>query len=73
MTDKDYLIIFQIVVSALLSLSIVFQQRGSGLSSTFGGGGGFYASRRGAEKILHYATVVFAVLFLGNAALFLFL
>lgn len=69
---KTFLSIFQIVISILLVLSILSQQRSSGLSATFGGTGGFQVSKRGAEKILFILTIVFAVLFVGNAVLYLF-
>ena len=39
------LIMVQVVISVLLALAILTQQRGSGLSATFGGGGGFYTRR----------------------------
>jgi preprotein translocase subunit SecG len=64
--------IFQVVISILLILSILSQQRSAGLSATFGGGGGFHVSKRGAEKILFRMTVVFAVLFVGSSVLYLF-
>lgn len=67
------LLIVQVVISVLLSLSILVQQRGAGLSATFGGQGGFYTSKRGAEKFLHNATIVLAVLFLLNSMAFLFI
>jgi protein translocase SecG subunit len=54
-----------ITVSALLIIAILFQQRGGGLSSTFGGGMMEYSTKRGAEKVIFYATIVLAVLFLG--------
>ena len=42
------------------------QRRGSGLSGTFGGGGdSTYSTRRGVEKILFMATIVFAIIFFG--------
>ena len=66
------LLVIQIIVSVLLSLAVLTQQRGSGLSATFGGSGGFYASKRGAEKILFNATVVLSVLFVLNSIAFLF-
>lgn len=66
------LIISQSIISVLLALSILTQQRGSGLSATFGGSGGFYASKRGAEKVLHNATIIFAILFVVNSLAFLF-
>ena len=55
----------QITISVLLIVSILLQQRGGGLSSTFGGGMMEYSTKRGAEKILFYATIVLAILFLG--------
>lgn len=72
MTEKDYLIVAEVVFAILLSLTILVQQRGSGLSSTFGGSDGFHTSRRGAEKVLYYATIVFALLFFGTAMLYLY-
>ena len=60
--------IVQIVVSVLLMASILLQQRGEGLSSTFGGqGGGVYFKKRGMEKILFIASIVLAVLFILSA------
>ena len=55
----------QIAVSVLLIGAILLQQRGTGLSSTFGGGGMEYSTKRGAEKIIFYATIVLAILFLA--------
>lgn len=53
----------QIGVSLLLIGSILLQQRGAGLGSSFGGGGQFYRSKRGFEKVLFLATIVLAVVF----------
>ncbi|MBI5753821.1 preprotein translocase subunit SecG [Candidatus Peregrinibacteria bacterium] len=69
---KTILIVTQVAVSILLSLVILAQQRGTGLSATFGGGGGFYTSKRGIEKFLSVATVILAVLFVANSIAFLF-
>lgn len=69
---QSFLLILQIIISLLLSISILAQHRGAGLSATFGGGGGFYTSKRGAEKVLSTATVVLVVLFIGNSLVFLF-
>ena len=55
----------QIAISALLIISILLQQRGGGLSSTFGGSSMEYSTKRGAEKVVFYATIVLAVLFLA--------
>ncbi len=53
----------EVVVAILLSLSILIQQRASGLSQSMGGSGVTYAQRRGAEKVLFQASVVLGVLF----------
>jgi len=55
----------QIILAFLLTVGILFQQKGSGLSSTFGGSSTEYSTKRGAEKIIFYATIVLAVLFLA--------
>ncbi len=60
----------QIVISVLLIISILLQNRGAGLSETFGGGAGggnVYQTKRGFDKFLFGATVVLALLFLGTA------
>ena len=57
----------QIIISILLVISILLQNRGSGLSAAFGGDfGGFY-TKRGLEKFLFYAACVLGVLFIVNA------
>ncbi|MEK7647191.1 MAG: preprotein translocase subunit SecG [Patescibacteria group bacterium] len=58
----------QIAISALLIMAVLMQKQGTGIGSAFGGGdGGSYASRRGFEKVLFYATIILAVLFLTSA------
>ncbi len=60
------LTIVQILISIFLVASILLQQKGSGLGSAFGGeGSNIYSTRRGAEKILFYATIVLALAFLA--------
>ncbi|HEX5774434.1 MAG TPA: preprotein translocase subunit SecG [Candidatus Paceibacterota bacterium] len=59
----------QIVLSLLLILGIVLQNRGASLGGAFGGdnfASTFY-KRRGAEKFLFNATVVVAILFVLTA------
>ena len=60
--------------SILLLISIVTQQRGMGLSATFGGtgGGGFHVANRGPEKFLFYFTIVVAIVFVSSAVISLF-
>ena len=57
--------IAQAVVAILLMIAILIQNRGTGLSGIFGGEGGVYRSRRGAEKNLFIITIVLSVLFFG--------
>lgn len=59
--------ILQIILAILLITSILLQHRGTSLGGAFGGEGNVYRSRRGAEKFLLYATIVFAALFVGLA------
>ena len=61
--------IIQIVISVLLIAAILLQQRGGGLSSTFGGSGAFYGTRRGVEKGILWATIVLTILFFISAIL----
>lgn len=59
----------QITLSLLLIAGIVLQHRGASLGGAFGGdnfASTFY-KRRGAEKFLFGATIVFAVLFTASA------
>ncbi|OGI16325.1 MAG: preprotein translocase subunit SecG [Candidatus Moranbacteria bacterium RBG_19FT_COMBO_42_6] len=65
--------IIEIVVAILLTISILLQNRGAGLSSTFGGDFGGYYSKRGFEKFLVYFSIFLSAVFLilAIAALFL--
>ncbi|MEI7579622.1 MAG: preprotein translocase subunit SecG [bacterium] len=64
---KKILNISELVISALVIISILLQQQGSGLGSVFGGGGGeSYRSKRGAEKILFNITIILIILFVSN-------
>ncbi|KKP94748.1 MAG: Preprotein translocase, SecG subunit [Candidatus Levybacteria bacterium GW2011_GWA2_36_13] len=55
--------IAEIVVAALLIGVILLQMQGTGLSSSFGGSGEFYRSRRSIEKLLLYLTIILSVAF----------
>lgn len=66
--DK-FLPILQIAVALLLISSILFQQRGAALGSALGGEGQTYSSRRGIQKKLLWASVVFGSLFISIAFL----
>mgnify|MGYP000296260678 CR=1 FL=1 len=54
------LFIAQAVLGVLLTISILLQNRGSGLGSAFGGDFGGYYTKRGLEKFFLYGTIVFA-------------
>lgn len=56
--------ITEIVVSILLIISILLQNRGAGLSSTFGGDFGGYYSKRGFEKFLVWFSIGLSVIFI---------
>ena len=59
----------EIVLSLLITLAIVLQQRGASLGGAFGGdnfASTFY-KRRGAELFLFRVTIVLAVLLVGTA------
>ena len=60
---KDILLAVQIIISVSLIILILLQAEGAGLGSTFGGGGGVYRSKRGVEKLLVNATIIFTILF----------
>lgn len=55
--------IAQVIVSILLIIAILLQNRGAGLGSAFGGSGGVYLTKRGLEKKLFLATIILAVIF----------
>ena len=54
-----------ILVMVVLVILIAVQNKSSGLSTVFGGGGGITQTRRGFEKWLFYTTIVFGILFVG--------
>lgn len=67
------LIFGQIVISILLMASILLQNRGAGLSATFGGDFGGYYTKRGFEKFLFWGSIVLGALFIGIAVAIFYL
>lgn len=65
---KQALAIVQVVSAIVLVISVLMQQRGSGLGGVFGGEGGVYRTKRGVEKGLLYISIIASVLFLGSLA-----
>jgi protein translocase SecG subunit len=62
---QNILIWAQIIVSVLLTISILLQNRGAGLSASFGGDFGGYYTKRGMEKFLNWGAIALAVIFIG--------
>ncbi|PIS05169.1 MAG: preprotein translocase subunit SecG [Candidatus Buchananbacteria bacterium CG10_big_fil_rev_8_21_14_0_10_42_9] len=56
--------VLQVVVSIILIIVIILQNRGAGLGAAFGGEGNVYRTKRGLEKILYTLTIVFATAFM---------
>ena len=55
------------LISAILTiLLILLQQRGASLGAGFGSSGELYTTRRGLEKSLFVATIVFSVIFITS-------
>jgi protein translocase SecG subunit len=61
--------ISQAIVSVLLIIFIILQQRGTALGSAFGGGGEFYTARRGFQRKLFFATIILGILFIALGVL----
>lgn len=61
---KPILSLIQIILAVLLILVIIIQQKGSGLGGSFGGDMSFYRTKRGAEKLLFYATIAISLAFI---------
>lgn len=59
--------IAEIIVAILLTISILLQNRGAGLSGTFGGDFGGYYTRRGFEKFLVTFSVILSAIFIALA------
>ncbi|MDD3607616.1 MAG: preprotein translocase subunit SecG [Candidatus Moranbacteria bacterium] len=61
----------QIGLSILLMISILLQNRGSGLSAAFGGDFSGFHTKRGLEKFLFIASSLLGFLFIANAIAFM--
>ncbi len=55
--------ILQIIISIMLIIAVLMQQRGSGAGVVFGGGNQVFRAKRGVEKTLSYITVGLAIIF----------
>ena len=58
------LLISQIIISVVITILILLQAQGTGLGTSWSGGGETYHTRRGVEKIVFYLTIFFIALFI---------
>ena len=58
-----FLNVIAIVVAIALIGVIMLQMQGTGLSSSFGGGGESYRSKQSIDKLLIWITIVLTILF----------
>lgn len=59
-----------VVSAVILVITVLLQNQGTGLGSSFGGGeAGGYRTKRGAEKGIYYLTIGAAVVFLLSVVL----
>ncbi len=71
---KSVVYLIQILLGILLILVIIIQQKGGGgLGSAFGADMGFYRTKRGAEKLLFYLTIILSGAFILAAVVGLLL
>ena len=69
---KPVISLLQIILGILLIMVIIIQQKGAGLGSAFGAELSFYRTKRGAEKLLFYVTIILSVAFILLALVGLF-
>lgn len=65
--------IIHLIITVLLVTCVLLQQRGSGLGDAFGADTSVFTSRRGAEKVLFYLTIIFGISFMALAIIQLYL
>lgn len=70
---KNVFLILNIILSIIVVILILIQGRGAGLGSAWGGGGEFFQTRRGIEKLTLRLTVILIILFAIVSAINLFL
>lgn len=71
MESTKIILIAQIVVSVLLAVTVLLQNRAEGLGQMFGGGGEIFRTKRGLEKFLYYFTIALIVVLVALSLLIL--
>lgn len=71
MNIEKILLIVQVVICVILSITILLQNRAEGLGKMFGGGGEVFRTKRGLEKFLYYLTIFLIVALVANSLLVL--
>jgi len=71
---RTSLIVIHLIISLLLMVAILVQNKSSGLSGALSGqsNAAIKSTKRGAEKVVFQATVVLAVLFVVVSLAFIF-
>lgn len=64
---NSFLLAGQLFVSIVLITLVLLQPGTEGGGGLFGGSGETYHTRKGVEKLLYYATIVFLLLFIANS------
>ncbi|MFA4834263.1 MAG: preprotein translocase subunit SecG [Patescibacteria group bacterium] len=59
----DAMQIIQVIIAVALMVAILLQNRGTGLSAVFGGSNNVYLAKRGFEKKIFVATIIFSIIF----------
>lgn len=55
----------QILSAVFLIGAVLLQQKGEGLGAGIGGSSMEYSTKRGVEKVVFTATIIFAIIFVG--------
>jgi len=70
---KEAILIINTIVGLVIIVLILVQGKGAGLGSAWGGGGEFYQTRQGIEKIILKVTVISIFVFLALSLVSLFI
>lgn len=65
--------IAQIICGILLIISILLQSKGAGLGAAFGGSETIASTKRGAEKGVFVISIILSIIFIGLAAVRMFI